>query len=84
MNNNISTVAVIVVLVGTVLVIVSFGFYAIIGFWDWLYHDPFNWINIPTNEERVSDDVRLCREKGGVAILSGWTGGLKECQIPNL
>jgi hypothetical protein len=28
-------------------------------------------------------EVRVCVEKGGVPVRSGWTGGLKRCDFPN-
>ena len=64
---------------------IFFAFYALFGFMTWIFTDPLHWISPPPQERLiVSPDVTACREKGGFAILSGWTGGLKECQIPKL
>lgn len=72
---------------GLVGIVVGVGlfFYALIGWFEYLFSDPFNWV--PDRTETVyptydnQPDVVACREKGGVAIRSGWTGGIRECQL---
>ena len=70
------------VVVGGIFAVV-FGFYAFFGFMTWIVNDPFHWISPPPKERVIENpDVTACRAKGGFAIMSGWTGGLKECQLP--
>ena len=33
------------ILYAIIIVVVGFGIYAFLGFTDWLFTDPFNWIN---------------------------------------
>lgn len=53
--------------------------YILVGFFDWISRDPFDWIQ--PAKPYVSPyqvDIDKCRESGGAPVVSGWSGQLKE------
>lgn len=79
MNYILGTIGVALAIVGTVVGL-GMGIYAFIGFTDWLFRDPFNWVSdTPTYTYQEPKDFQLCRDSGGIPIRSAWDGRLKRC-----
>ena len=68
-----------------IILVMAFGVYAFLGFLDWIFADPFNWISDSANttwkEERKAD-ADLCRNAGGIPILDGMNR-VDDCIILN-
>ena len=81
MKENIKeTIVTIGIIIGGV-VGTGLAIYVFIGFLNWLFSDPFNWIDTPNSSSYVEPiDFQICRDSGGIPIKSGWTGELKRCE----
>lgn len=69
---------------------VVIAFYAFIGFFSWVFTDPFNWIvdtpPEPAPVQRNYEEMpgwKECVEKGGVPIKSIGNWYIKRCEFPN-
>ena len=70
---------IIAIIIGGIIGIIML-IYLFIGFIDWIFTDPFNIIS-PTPQTKTEISINICEEKGGVPIISEWTGTLKECKF---
>lgn len=62
--------------------ILFFIMYAFLGFIDWMFSDPFDWITDFTPKAfQESNDIVRCREIGGFPKTSAWNGRLLECNL---
>lgn len=59
-----------------------FVLYALFGFADWIFSDPFNWINyeVPSAPpSKYQADVDKCRAIGNYPTISSWDGHVISC-----
>ena len=62
------------------VIVIGMSLYMFFGFAGWLLTDPFNWIPYGSLDiNRDTTDIQICRDSGGIPILSAWSGGLKRC-----
>ena len=80
MKENFKTAGIIVVSVVGIIVGIGFALYSFVGFLNWLFSDPFDWIEEQTpNIYQEPTDFQLCRNSGGIPVKSSWNGELKRC-----
>ena len=63
------------------LLCVLFGYFIF-----WIAQDPFNIIpeeqkTLNTVDVRWNEQKKICEDKGGIPIQSGWDGQIKECRF---
>ena len=73
-----TTIITITLTVIFVLVLGAFGVYAFVGYVDWLFSDPYDWVR---DKEVQLNEWSDCIENGGAPIRSIWDSRVIECRM---
>ena len=67
-----------IIVTSGIITVIFMGYFLVAGLF-WVFNDSLNIIpNIP---EYSDPAIKICEDRGGIPITSGWTGKLKICDL---
>jgi len=71
-------IKIILIVTSGIIAVIFMGYFLVAGLF-WVFNDSLN--IIPNTPEYSDPAIKICEDRGGLPITSGWTGRLKICDL---